>query len=538
MSEKVIRCAIYTRKSVEEGLDQEFNSLDAQRMACESYIAAKRFEGWQLIPTHYDDGGFSGGNMNRPAFKQLRDDIRAGKIDMVVCYKIDRLSRSIADFSGFIAELDECHASFVSVTQEFNTSTSMGRMVLNLLMTFAQFEREIISERVADKVAQSRRLGYWTGGYVPYGYKRVDKKLVPDPQTAPNVRKMFEWYVHFGTPKLVSRRLKAEGILRFPEKGIAWNTVMVATALRNCVYAGKVPYKDEQFDGQHEAIIPAPLWEKAQALLNAAAKQPPHIRRTNSPALLTGLMRCGHCGDALSHTWTAKAKNGSRYAYYTCRKDQRRAVSTCPIRAIPAQVIEPVIEAHMLKILRTPENLPGLAEANHCTVPEMERQLLAPEAFWTSLSPVGKRELLQTYIEKITVYHGTIEIKAKKSNKVTVIPIDFKTIHGRRRCVVVGEGEVSDVDRDETNGLLKTFARARLWTRILEQGDFASVKELAEDLGIDRAYVVKTLRLANLSPRIIRAAIRKELPDGFSLEKLWKTKSDIWEDQEKELGFA
>lgn len=239
-----VRCAIYTRKSTEEGLDQEFNSLDAQRAACEAYIEARRLDGWILINDHYDDGGYSGGNMKRPQFQRLLSDIRDRKVDMVVCYKLDRLSRSLFDFSYIFNEFDKHGVSFSCVTQELNTATSTGRMVINRLMTFAQFERELCAERVSDKVAATRKKGLWTGGVIPYGYQLENRHLIIDPQTAPNVVKIFEWYLELGTPKRVARRLAEHGILRHPEKNKPWDTRLVLSALQNCIYIGQIPHKD------------------------------------------------------------------------------------------------------------------------------------------------------------------------------------------------------------------------------------------------------------------------------------------------------
>lgn len=405
-----VRCAIYTRKSVEEGLDQEFNTLDAQRFACESYISARRMDGWVVLPEHYDDGGYSGGNMKRPAFQRMMDDIRHGKIDMVICYKIDRLSRSLADYTLIFREFEEHHVAFACVTQEFNTSTSMGRMVVNLLMTFAQFEREMTSERVRDKMAATRKKGVWVGGYVPYGYKRVDKKLVPDPKTAPKVSRIFELYLQLGTPKLVARQLEKEGIFYNAEANKLWDTPKISTALRNCLYIGRVPLKDETYPGQHEGIISQELWDKVQARLKKIEALPKSERRTHSPALLTGLLRCGHCLDALSHTWTGKKKDGTRYAYYTCRKDMRRGHSMCPVRAIPAQLIEPFVEAEVIRFLKTPTMLRKMAEQRQCSPYECRRLLEAPEAFWANYTPVMKRDLFQSVIERITVYQSSIDI--------------------------------------------------------------------------------------------------------------------------------
>lgn len=423
-----VRCAIYTRKSVEEGLEQEFNSLDAQRLACEAYISARRMDGWVILPEHYDDGGYSGGTLNRPAFKRLMEDVRAGKIDMIICYKIDRLSRSLADYTLVFREFEEHHVSFACVTQEFNTSTSMGRMVVNLLMTFAQFEREMTSERVRDKMAATRKRGIWVGGKVPYGYRRVDKKFVVEPEAAAVIRKIFTWYLELGTPKLVVRKLNEAGHLFNAEKGQPWNTAKVATALRNCVYVGRIPLKGDSFIGVHEAIVDQDLWGRVQARLEAVKRSAPIVRNERVPALLTGLLRCGHCLDALSYTWTGKAKSGRKYAYYTCRKDMRRGQSLCPVKAVPAQIVEPLVEAEMIRFLKTPTMLRKMAEIRRCSPYECRRLLDDPESFWSSYTPVMKRDLFRSVIQRITVYQTSIDIIFKTQGSPCLAE-EFKNEH-------------------------------------------------------------------------------------------------------------
>ena len=410
-----VRCAIYCRKSVmkEADMQQEFNSIDAQRGACEAYIMSKRYEGWECLPTHYDDGGFSGGTLKRPAFQKLMDDVRAHKVDAIVCYKIDRLSRSLLDFAQIFSELEKHNVTFACVTQDLNTSTPMGRMCTNILMTFAQFEREVTSERVTDKMEATRRKGLWPGGSVPYGYKRENKRLIPNPDEAPNLVKIFEWFVELGSPKLVVKKLQENHILRGPGK--EWNTEIVGTALRNVVYIGRVPLREESFPGVHERLICDELWEKAQALLKkrAAEKITPSMT-LDSPALLTGLVKCGHCGDALSYTWSGKRKNGKiRYGYYTCRKDMRRGVSTCPVRSVPAQLIEPVVEAQVITFLRTPTMMMDSATKLHCSPFDVQKRLANPDDFWNSMTPKAKRDLIADVVESITVYESSIDIKFK-----------------------------------------------------------------------------------------------------------------------------
>ena len=276
MEQKQIRCAIYTRKSTDEGLEKEFNTLEAQREAGENYIRSMKHQGWIALPDHYDDGGFSGGNLKRPALKQLLSDVEKGKVDMIVVYKIDRLTRSLLDFAQLVQTFEKHHCSFVSVTQHFNTCDSMGKLTLNILLSFAQFERELGAERVRDKIAASRKKGMWTGGSVPLGYVLKDKKLIIDPAEAKIIRFVFEDYVRtrselHTTQNVIARGYKPkerklkDGRFRNKEE---FNHAMVNKILNNPLYLGKMPYKGELYEGQHEAIISQELWDRTKNLKN------------------------------------------------------------------------------------------------------------------------------------------------------------------------------------------------------------------------------------------------------------------------------
>jgi len=268
------RCAIYTRKSTEEGLDMEFNSLDAQREACESYIASQKHEGWFQLPDNYNDGGFTSGNMDRPALKRLMDDIKSGLIDTVVVYKVDRLSRSLADFAKLIELFDEHKVSFVSVTQQFNTTTSMGRLTLNILLSFAQFEREVIGERIRDKLAASKRKGMWMGGVTPMGYVVKNRELVIEPDEAEGIRKIFDLFLMTKSPTEMAKMLPRMGVLskrRMTKSGRilggqAFDKGGLYKILQNPIYIGKIKHKDQIYEGRHDAIIDMETWNKVRAV--------------------------------------------------------------------------------------------------------------------------------------------------------------------------------------------------------------------------------------------------------------------------------
>ena len=343
-----IRCAIYTRKSTDEGLDQEFNSLDAQRESAEVFIASQRHEGWECLPDRYDDGGFTGGNMDRPALKRLLKDIEAGKVDCVVVYKVDRLSRSLLDFTRILEVLDKQDCSFVSVTQQFNTTQSMGRLTLNILLSFAQFEREIISERTRDKMAGARRRGKWTGGTPVLGYD-VDPaggRLLVNEDEAAKVRAIFDLYLEYQALLPVVKQLDARGWTTklwtsrkgHERGGRPFTKNGVFRLLTNVIYLGQITYKHEVHEGEHPAIIDAKVFRKVQALLQRNGASGGRHVRNRFGALLKGLLRCAPCGCAMVHTHTKKANK--RYRYYVCLNAQKRGWHDCPSKSIRALEIE------------------------------------------------------------------------------------------------------------------------------------------------------------------------------------------------------
>lgn len=338
---EVRRCAIYTRKSTSAGLDQDFNSLDAQREACEQYISRQACLGWQLIAEKYDDGGFTGANLERPAFQRLLTDIEAGRIDIVVVYKVDRLSRSLLDFAGVMDRFNRHGVAFVSVTQNFSTANAMGRLTLNMLMSFAEFEREMIAERTRDKIAASRRRGKWTGGRIPYGYGVRDKKLIVNRLEAVVVREVFESYLATRSILGVIRALTEKGwsprTQTARRKG--WRTDHVLHILKCPLYAGLIASGGELHEAEHEALVHRETWERVQALLGARHDADrPEARRRTQTFLLTGLLRCASCGAALTPA-TARA-HGKQYRYYRCATRDKQGRGACPARPLPAEALE------------------------------------------------------------------------------------------------------------------------------------------------------------------------------------------------------
>jgi site-specific DNA recombinase len=359
----VVRCAIYTRKSTEEGLQQEFNSLDAQRESAEAYIKSQAHEGWQCLSDHYDDGGFTGGNMDRPALKRLLADIQAGNIDCVLVYKVDRLSRSLLDFARMMETFEKHHVSFVSVTQQFNTASSMGRLMLNVLLSFAQFEREIISERTRDKIAAARRKGKWAGGMPLLGYDiDVDsKKLVVNEDEAARVRAIFDSYLSRQSLIPVVQELDRRGWVnkRWTTRkagergGKPFTKTSLHKLLTNITYIGKIRYKHEIHDGEHAAIVEPDTWQRVQILLQRNGRTGGALMRNKYGSFLKGLFRCVPCDCAMIPTFTGRS-SGKRYRYYVCCGAQKRGWHTCPSKSVPAEQIERFIIDQIRCIGRDP----------------------------------------------------------------------------------------------------------------------------------------------------------------------------------------
>ena len=360
-----VRCAIYTRKSTDENLESGFNSLDAQREAAENYVRSQQHEGWVALPERYDDGAYSGATLERPALQQLMKDVRGGRIDTIVVYKIDRLSRSLMDFTKLVGELEEHDVSLVSVTQQFNTTTSMGRLTMNILLSFAQFEREVIAERIRDKIAAEKRRGRWVGGVPPLGYDvdRVHRRLVVNTDEAGLVRYIFRRFVQLRSALNVARELNEKGYKtkqRTTQKGkavggLAWDKGNLYRLLNNPAYVGLIRHKDKTYPGEHEAIIDKALWDEVQGTLAEAPSTRGNGTRSKTHALLRGLLRCGHCGTALGITYSKKA--GKSYRYYLCVRAGKSGYDACPVKTVPAGDVEEAVLVQLRRVFQAPEIL-------------------------------------------------------------------------------------------------------------------------------------------------------------------------------------
>ncbi|QDU28840.1 DNA-invertase hin [Anatilimnocola aggregata] len=398
---KTIRCAIYTRKSTEEGLQQEFNSLDAQREAGEAYIKSQQHEGWVGVPTQYDDGGYTGANMDRPALRRLMADIEAGKVDCVVVYKVDRLSRSLLDFGKIIEAFEKHKVSFVSVTQAFNTATSMGRLILNVLLSFAQFEREMISERTRDKIAAARRRGKWAGGMPVLGYNVANTKLVVDPGEALKVRQIFELYLEHQSMLAVAKELESRGWQTKSwttgkgtvRGGRSFDKASVYQLLTNVTYIGKIRYKDEVHRGEHQPIVDDAVFERAKSLLEKNGRTGGRGVRNKQGALLRGLLYCGSCQCGMSHSYSVK--DNRNYRYYVCNRAQKRGWKVCPSPSIAAAEIERLVVNEIKCIGRDPQLIRETLEQSRQLADAQSRELHAERSELLNDLRRGHAELAQ-----------------------------------------------------------------------------------------------------------------------------------------------
>ncbi len=475
-----VRCAVYTRKSTEEGLEQDFNSLDAQREAAEAYIASQRAEGWTALDTRYDDGGYSGGNVDRPAFQRLLADVRDGRVDAIVVYKIDRLSRSLMDFARIMEELDRRGVALCSITQQFNTTTSMGRLTLNILLSFAQFEREIISERTRDKVAAMRRKGKLWGGRPVLGYDVArppespgGSKLVINEEEADRVRRLFELYLEHGammpvveeaarlgwtTKRWTTRAGKQRGGGPI-DKGRLWRI------LTNVTYIGKVSFEGEVYDGEQDAIVPTDLWQHVQAKLAGnghAGGHTPGPRSANGArsdeALLRGLLVCKACACSMSPTYTARRTADGvqkRYRYYVCHRATKQGRRRCPSPSLPAGEIERFVVDEIAAVGRDPairEQVLVRAEAqlaangNGRGRPSLDRDgavaaLAEFEPLWQALSPGEQRCLIQLLVERVVfdAANGRVSITFRPTGIATLGATDDEVTEDEATEPVVEE---------------------------------------------------------------------------------------------------
>jgi site-specific DNA recombinase len=502
---RLVRCAIYTRKSSEEGLEQSFNSLDAQREACEAYIASQRHEGWQCLPARYDDGGYSGGNLKRPALEALMNDLRGGKVDLIVVYKIDRLTRSLMDFSSLVTVFDTHKASFVSVTQHFNTTTSMGRLTLNVLLSFAQFEREVTGERIRDKIAASKRKGMWMGGRVPLGYLVVDRQLRIHDEDAAFLRHLFARYLALKSVALLQEELKEQNQRVF-SRGALY------LLLQNRLYRGEIQHREAIYPGQHEAIIAPELWDAVQAQLSENRDERKARAKNEETSLLSGLLFDTQ-GVRLTPSHAVKGKR--RYRYYIRRK-QIGEVNP-PRLSLPAQALDYVAEQMWLDFLQEQDlDLSLEAPDEKPDVGQRLRQAAAAlGATWATFSVLERNQFFaQMAIRWIVVASTvTLEIISRQLRSYLLGDTFDENVQGLTRLITRqrgidltrsgGETRLVDSKTSEaqqvTDGhktLLSSISRGRQWYEDLTHGKARNIAEIAQHENVSDAFVHHTLTCA------------------------------------------
>jgi site-specific DNA recombinase len=556
--QKKLRCAVYTRKSTEEGLDQEFNSLDAQREACVAFVASQAGLGWRLIADHYDDGGISGGTMERPALKRLLQDIRDRKVDVVVVYKIDRLTRSLIDFSKIVEVFDANDVSFVSVTQQFNTTTSMGRLTLNVLLSFAQFEREVTAERIRDKIAASRKKGIWMGGTVPMGYRAVDRKLVIDGEAAIDIRRIFSRYLALKSVPLLVDELNGQSGADADSATSSRQLHQPSTRgklyhlLSNVVYIGKARHKDRIYDGEHEAIIDEETFAAAGALLKA---QTPNRRggpRAASQHLLTGLL-FDETGDRLSPVSTVK--HGKRYRYYISNRLETTTTKDPSSWRLPADELERTVLHQLATMLRDNVKLSEWAGIPAHPIPvqsAIARAGAVRNALQTSLPQ--QKQLLRRLVRAIHIKPGEMvleidpltavgEIAGRGSDHaeqrvhdpVTIsVPMTLKRRGVEAKLVLEGHSPGRKLD----DGLVEALAKAHVMLGMLTDGSGRTIADVANDAGIHVADASRILPLAFLAPKITDAILRGRQPVELTARTLMRDDlPHLWIDQLQQFGI-
>ena len=563
-----IRCAIYTRKSSEEGLDQSFNSLDAQREACQAFISSQKHEGWSCVSTLYDDGGFSGATMDRPALRRLIEDVQARKIDALVVYKVDRLTRSLTDFGKIIEIFDAHQVSFVSVTQQFNTTTSMGRLTLNVLLSFAQFEREVTGERIRDKIAASKRKGMWMGGTVPLGYDVKNRRLVINAPEARRVRQIYYQYLKLGCVSKLNIDLRRRGI-RSKERiskrgrksgGVSYSRGAIYNILQNRIYLGEIEHKGQVYPGEHTRIVPSALWERVQAQLRANNHAHQHGLRAAAPSLLVGLV---YDEGANRFTPAHAVKNGKRYRYYVSQAAIKNP-GTCPRGSlrIPAGELESLVCSTLRAFLESPQKVVdslALSEKNAA----ITQSILATAQAWATRLASGEaaetRPFIRNLISRIVVRPANVDVIlhrqtlrralldagrtpfSREADKREGV-IKLRVIARLRRCggevrLVLSANSGREIPGRPNQSLLKAVARAHNWYRQIIRGELTGCRSIAQATGMDERYVSRIFQYALLAPDIVERILDGRQPANLSLENFRTHLPIDWAAQRQLLGL-
>ena len=563
---RTFRCAVYTRKSSEEGLEQDFNSLEAQREACEAYVRSQEHEGWKLLADRFDDGGFSGGNMERPALHQLIELVAAGRVDIIVVYKIDRLTRSLTDFAKLAEVLDKHGVSFVSVTQQFNTTTSMGRLMLNVLLSFAQFEREITGERIRDKIAASKKKGMWMGGVPPMGYDIVDRQLVVNETDAATIRRIFALYLEEKSVPALLDRLERENIrtaARYSAKGNHYGNRPFTRGhlyklLANPIYVGRVPHKSASHRGRHAAIIDKTTWDAVQTQLAENTQGPRRRRRRATPQthLLEGLL---HAESGARFVLGAANKGSKRYRYYVEQPSADiSGADRLPPTRLPATEVEAAVVTGVQSVLVDQRGLLHRLDADSATeapvVMEAANRLL--HALGGRIDADLQSKLRQS-LRKVVVGHNRIQLLFSVASTRAVLGIarpsgiwptngpedgefavvvPFTTARRGRQMKLVLPGAGNGATPNPS--LVMAIVRAWDWAERLKTGEVASIAEICGAEGFTDTYVGQVLPLAFLTPELVESILSGQQPAALTAQKLiWRERLPLlWTEQLAEFG--
>lgn len=567
------RCAIYTRKSSEEGLEQSFNSLDAQREACESFIGSQRHEGWRAMPTRYDDGGYSGGTMERPALKRLLEDVEAGKINVIVVYKVDRLTRSLADFAKIVEALDAKRVSFVSVTQQFNTTSSMGRLTLNVLLSFAQFEREVTGERIRDKIAASKKKGMWMGGLVPLGYNLEGRKLVPNPKEAERVCRIFSLYIQLGCVSKLAKQLDREKIrskvwtTRTGSRlgGVAFARGALYDLLRNRLYLGEIRHRDKWYRGEHKGIVPQELWQKVQSQLEGNLKRRSKRRSECASSLLTGLIEDAQ--GRLTPSFTAR--RGRRYRYYVSQTViENPGEEHTGVTRVPAHEIETKVVERLVSFLRSDADVFEHLGGDSQSPAKISGHLNAAKKLADRLSVLGfddLQDLLASFVQRVVIGMNEIQVKIDRKRLSQLLKNGTKAItsnlierpkpvdpgdlislgiearlkrYGGVVHLVVPPNPTTTAAPKTKPPLLKALARAHSWYEKVLDGHANDFRALACHARLTERYVGKVFPCTFLAPDIVESILEGRQPDDLTFALLTKKIPLSWTEQRRQFGFA
>ncbi len=553
VKKKTIRCAIYTRKSCEEGLEQDFNSLDAQREACESYIKSQQHEGWVTVEKQYNDGGFSGGNLERPALKQLFEDIEAGNVDTVVVYKIDRLTRSLMDFSKIVELFDKHSVTFVSITQQFNTTTSMGRLTLNILLSFAQFEREVTAERIRDKKAASAKKGMWTSGKAPIGYELKDKKLIINEERAKTVRIIFDKYLEFQAIKPLKEYLDTNGLKTVNDKYFSKGNLY--HILNNKIYLGLIIHKDNVYNGEHEAIIDNETFDRAQALLSKNRVYHKCYEKSKNPSLLAGKL-FDDTGNYMSPSHSNK--NNRNYRYYVSQAIlQFRRNEADALSKIPAGEIEKFVVDEIGNFIFGRHNIQKYIE--NFDVHKQKDILEALNNLKINVKDKLDNTLVRIILNKVILYKEKVDIiicqnqiintleavtygtplpeekKGEVENPIIITKtVQIMQVNFKGGIIIVSEH--NQPDNNVNPQLVKALAKSHYWNHILYTGEAKNSIDIQKMEGLkDNTYVQDILRLKFLASDITEAILNGTQPLDLSIQKLFTIRTLDWREQRKLL---